>query len=106
MRDLTSKRIQVDEIWSFTYSKQKDVASAKAAPEHAGDTWTWTVIDADTKLIASYLVGGRDSEYVMWFMDNLRSRLANRVQLTSDGTAPTLRQSRAHSEPTWITLNS
>ena len=54
-------------------------------PEHAGDTWTWTAIDPDTKLIASYLVGGRDSEYAMWFMDDLRSRLANRVQLTSDG---------------------
>ena len=85
VRDLTSKRIQVDEIWSFTYSKQKNVATAKAAPEHAGDTWTWTAIDADTKLIASYLVGGRDSEYAMWFMDDLRSRLTNRVQLTSDG---------------------
>ena len=85
VRDLTSKRIQVDEIWSFTYAKQKNVGVAKAAPEHAGDTWTWTAIDADTKLIASYLVGGRDGEYAMWFMDDLRSRLANRVQLTSDG---------------------
>ena len=51
----------------------------------AGDTWTWTAIDADSKLIVSWLVGGRDSEYAMWFMDDLRSRLANRVQLTSDG---------------------
>ena len=85
VRDLTSKRIQVDEIWSFTYAKQKNVKTAKAAPEAAGDTWTWTAIDADTKLIASYLVGGRDGEYAMWFMDDLRSRLANRVQLTSDG---------------------
>ncbi len=85
VRDLTSKRIQVDEIWSFTYAKQKNVAGAKAAPVAAGDTWTWTAIDADTKLIASYLVGGRDGEYAMWFMDDLRSRLANRVQLTSDG---------------------
>ena len=85
VRGLTSKRIQVDEIWSFTYAKQKNVAGAKAAPAEAGDTWTWTAIDADTKLIASYLVGGRDSEYAMWFMDDLRSRLANRVQLTSDG---------------------
>ena len=85
VRNLTSKRIQVDEIWSFTHCKQKNVAIAQAAPEHAGDTWTWTAIDADTKLIASYLVGGRDSEYAMWFMDDLRSRLANRVQLTSDG---------------------
>ena len=85
VRGLTSKRIQVDEIWSFTYAKEKNVATAKVAPEVAGDTWTWTAIDADTKLIASYLVGGRDSEYAMWFMDDLASRLTNRVQLTSDG---------------------
>ena len=85
VRGLASKRIQVDEIWSFTYAKQKNVGTAKAAPEHAGDTWTWTAIDADTKLIAAYLVGGRDAEYAMWFMDDLRSRLADRVQLTSDG---------------------
>jgi IS1 family transposase len=56
-----------------------------AAPVGAGDTWTWTAIDADNKLIISWLVGGRDSEYAMVFMDDLRSRLANRVQLTSDG---------------------
>lgn len=84
-RDLTCKRVQVDEIWSFTYAKQKNVAMAKAAPEGAGDTWTWTAIDADTKLVMSWLVGGRDSEYAMAFMDDLAKRLANRVQLTSDG---------------------
>ena len=78
-------RVQVDEIWSFTYAKQKNVATAKGAPEGAGDTWTWTALDADSKLIVSYLVGGRDAEYAMWFMDDLASRLANRVQLTSDG---------------------
>ena len=83
--NLTSRRIQVDEIWSFTYAKQKNVATAKAAPEGAGDTWTWTAIDADTKLVMSWLVGGRDSEYAMGFMDDLAKRLANRVQLTSDG---------------------
>lgn len=80
-----AKRIQVDEIWSFTYAKQKNVPMAKAAPEGAGDTWTWTAIEADTKLIVSYFVGGRDGECAMWFMDDLRQRLANRVQLTSDG---------------------
>lgn len=85
LRNLTSKRVQVDEIWSFTYAKQKNVAIAKAAPEGAGDTWTWTAIDADTKLVMSWLVGGRDSEYAMGFMDDLAKRLANRVQLTSDG---------------------
>jgi transposase-like protein len=55
------------------------------APEWAGDTWTWTGIEADTKLIVSWLVGGRDGEYAMAFMDDLRSRLANRVQMTTDG---------------------
>ncbi|KQN26722.1 transposase [Sphingomonas sp. Leaf33] len=85
VRDVKAARVQVDEIWSFTYAKQKNVASAKEAPEGAGDTWTWTALDADSKLIVSYLVGGRDAEYAMWFMDDLAARLANRVQLTSDG---------------------
>ena len=80
-----ASRIQCDEIWSFTYAKAKNVASAKAAPENAGDTWTWTGIDADTKLIVSWLVGGRDGDYAIAFVDDLRSRLANRVQLTTDG---------------------
>jgi len=80
-----TRRVQVDEIWSFTYAKQKNVARAKTAPVEAGDTWTWTAIDADSKLMISWLVGGRDSQYAMPFMDDLRSRLANRVQLTSDG---------------------
>lgn len=85
IRDVKAKRIQVDEIWSFTYAKQKNVPMAKAAPDGAGDTWTWTAIEADTKLIVSYFVGGRDGECAMWFMDDLRQRLASRVQLTSDG---------------------
>ena len=85
VRNVKAARIQVDEIWSFTYAKQKNVASAKAAPEEAGDTWTWTALDADSKMIVSYLVGSRDAEYAMWFMDDLAARLANRVQLTSDG---------------------
>lgn len=85
VRNVKAKRVQVDEIWSFTYAKQKNVATAKAAPADAGDTWTWTAIEADTKLIVSYFVGGRDGECAMWFMDDLASRLANRVQLTSDG---------------------
>lgn len=84
-RNLTCKRIQVDEIWAFVYAKQKTVATAKAAPEGAGDVWTWTAIDADTKLIPSWFVGGRDSDAAMIFMEDLRDRLANRVQLTSDG---------------------
>jgi IS1 family transposase len=83
--NLTCKRIQVDEIWAFVYAKQKNVSTAKAAPANAGDVWTWTAIDADTKLIPSWFVGGRDSDAAIIFMDDLRSRLANRVQLTSDG---------------------
>lgn len=85
VRNVKAKRIQVDEIWSFTYAKQKNVATAKSAPDGAGDTWTWTAIEADTKLIVSYFVGGRDGECAMWFIDDLRARIANRVQLTSDG---------------------
>jgi IS1 family transposase len=85
VRDVKAKRVQVDEIWSFTYAKQKNVAKAKAAPALAGDTWTWTAIEADTKLIISWLVGGRDGEYALAFMDDVAKRLANRVQLTSDG---------------------
>lgn len=85
VRDVTASRIQCDEIWSFCYAKQKNVAKAKDAPAEAGDVWTWTAIDADTKLIVSYLIGGRDADYAIEFMDDLRSRLANRVQLTTDG---------------------
>jgi IS1 family transposase len=84
-RNVKASRVQVDEIWSLTYAKQKNVATAKDAPGGAGDTWTWTALDADSKMIVSYLVGGRDAEYGMWFMDDLAARLANRVQLTSDG---------------------
>jgi IS1 family transposase len=84
-RNLTCKRIQVDEIWAFVYAKQKNVPLAKKAPEGAGEVWTWTAIDADTKLIPSWFVGGRDSDSAMIFKDDLASRLANRVQLTSDG---------------------
>lgn len=85
VRGVKAKRIQCDEIWSFTYAKAKNVPNAKAAPDGAGDTWTWTGIEANSKLIVSWLVGGRDSEYAIAFMDDLRSRLANRVQLTTDG---------------------
>jgi len=85
VRNLTSKRIQVDEAWAFIYAKQKNVATAKAAPEGAGDVWTWVAMDADTKLVAGYFVGGRDGECAKWFIDDVAKRLANRVQLTSDG---------------------
>ncbi len=84
-RNLPCQRVQVDEIWSFVYAKAKNVEGAKAAPEEAGDVWTWTAIDADTKLVFSTLVGGRDAAFADAFIHDVASRLANRVQLTSDG---------------------
>ena len=85
VRNVKAERIQVDEIWSFCYAKQKNVESAKNAPDGAGDVWTWTAMDSGSKLVISWLVGGRDGEYALAFLDDLRQRLANRVQLTSDG---------------------
>lgn len=85
VRNVKAKRVQCDEIWSFCYSKQKNVASAKRQDLAYGDVWTWTAIDAGSKLVISYLSGGRDSSYAMGLMDDLRGRLANRVQLTTDG---------------------
>lgn len=85
VRGVKAKRVQVDEIWSFIYAKDKNVAGAKAAPDGAGDAWTWTALEADTKLIVSFFVGGRDGDCAKWFMDDVAARLATRVQLTSDG---------------------
>jgi IS1 family transposase len=85
LMNLKCKRIQVDEAWAFCYAKQKNVATAKKAPEGAGDIWTWVGLDAQSKLAVSWHVGGRDSEAAMIFMDDLAKRLATRVQLTSDG---------------------
>jgi IS1 family transposase len=85
VRDVKASRIQCDEIWSFCHAKQKNVATAKAAPEGAGDVWTWTAIDADTKLIVSYFVGDRSGDSAIELMDDLRDRIANRVQITTDG---------------------
>jgi len=85
VKDVKAKRIQCDEIWSFCYAKNKNVPTAKRKDVAYGDVWTWTGLDADSKLIVSWMVGGRDSDYAMGLMDDLRSRLANRVQLTTDG---------------------
>jgi len=85
LMNLACKRIQVDEAWAFCYAKQKNVPTAKAAPEGAGDIWTWVGLDAQSKLAVSWYVGGRDSDAAIIFMDDLAKRLANRVQLTSDG---------------------
>jgi IS1 family transposase len=85
VKGVKAKRVQVDEIWSFTYAKQKNVAAEKRAPDGAGDTWTWTAIEADTKLIISHFVGGRDGDCAAWFMQDVADRVATRIQLTSDG---------------------
>ncbi len=86
VKGVKARRVQVDEIWSFTYAKKKNVTQKIAEKvEGAGDTWTWTSIDADSKLMISWLVGGRSAEFALPFMNDLQSRLANRVQLTSDG---------------------
>ncbi len=85
LRNLPSKHIQCDELWSFCYAKQKNVPEEKQGRFGYGDVWTWIAIDADTKLVPSWLVGLRDAGYAFEFLKDLRGRLANRVQLTSDG---------------------
>jgi IS1 family transposase len=85
VHNVKASRVQCDEIWSFCYAKDKNVKAAKDAPAGAGDVWTWTAIDADTKLIVSYYVGDRSGESAMCLMDDLQARLSNRVQLTTDG---------------------
>jgi len=85
VRNVKAKRVQCDEIWSFCYAKAKNVESAKAAPTGAGNVWTWTAIDSDSKMILSWMVGGRDAETANFFMDDLAQRLANPIQLTTDG---------------------
>jgi IS1 family transposase len=84
VRGVKAKRVQCDEIWSFVYAKKRNVDDAKAAPDGAGDAWTWTALDADTKLIVSFLVANRDAPSAQTFMQDVASRLANRVQLTTD----------------------
>jgi IS1 family transposase len=83
--NLRCKRIQCDEVWSFVYAKEKNAPAAMKAQGRAGDVWTWTAIDADSKLIVSWLAGGRDAGYAHAFMSDVAARLANRVQLTTDG---------------------
>jgi len=85
VRNLTCKRVQCDEIWSFCYAKDKNVPEEKRGTFGFGDVWTWVAIDADTKLVASFTVGTRGAQTAKRFMDDLASRLANRVQLTTDG---------------------
>ena len=85
LRDLKSQRIQVDEIWAFVYAKRKNLPSHMKDRGDVGDAWTWTALDADSKLIVSWLVSDRSAEAAKEFMDDVASRLVRRVQLTSDG---------------------
>jgi IS1 family transposase len=87
--NLPCKKIQCDEIWSFIGCKQRNVEPMPDG-RHRGDAWTWTAIDADTKLIPCWHVGTRDADAAAYFMEDLASRLANRVQLTTDGYRPYL----------------
>lgn len=87
VRNVKSRRLQCDEIWSFNYCKKIKLSLAKAAPEKAGDVWTWTAIDADSKLIVSYLVGDRDGEHALAFIQDMAERITDRPQITTDGLA-------------------
>jgi IS1 family transposase len=85
MRNLTCKKLQVDEIWPFVYSKDKNVPEDKQGQFGYGDVWTFTAIDAETKIIPSWVVGLRDARFALNFANDLKSRLSNRVQITTDG---------------------
>jgi IS1 family transposase len=85
LRELPCKRLQVDEVWGFCYAKQKNVPADKAGRFGYGDVWAFTAVDAETKLIPTFLVGSRDAGCATEFMQDLAGRLANRVQLTTDG---------------------
>ncbi len=78
-------RIQCDEVWKFCLAKQKNLATAKAAQAGAGDIWTWTAIDADAKLMVSFVVRERSGQSTMVLMDDLRAHFSNRIQLIADG---------------------
>lgn len=85
VRNVSAKHVQADEIWAFCYAKARNVAEAKKAPQEAGDIWTWTAMDRDSKLMISYTVGDRSQATAREFMFDLASRLATRIQLTTDG---------------------
>lgn len=85
LRNIRSRRVQCDEIWSFVYAKQKNVPLPLKGHFGIGDVWTWTALDADSKLMISWAIGPRDGDTAYEFMRDLADRLANRVQLTTDG---------------------
>lgn len=96
-RNLTCKKIQCDEIWSFCYAKTTNVPEEKKGEFGYGDVWTWVSMDADTKLVPCWLVGPRTSDAAHEFIHDLASRLANRVQLTTDAISRILRRSKVRS---------
>ncbi len=87
VRNVKAKRIQCDEIWTFNYCKDAKVAMAKAAPACAGSTWTWTAIEAQSKLMISWLVADRTGESALAFIQDMASRIVDRPQITTDGLA-------------------
>jgi IS1 family transposase len=87
VRNVHSRRLQCDEIWQFNFCKKVKLPTAKNAPEKAGDVWTWTAIDVDSKLIVSYLTGDRDGAHALELIGDLAERLADRPQITTDGLA-------------------
>lgn len=90
IRNLTCKRIQCDEIWSFCFAKDKNLSEEMKGKFGFGSVWTWTALDADSKLMVSYLVGERSTPYAIKFISDLAARLAHRVQVTTDGHRPYL----------------
>jgi IS1 family transposase len=91
VRGLKSERVQCDEIWAFVHSKQKNVPAEHEGEFGYGDVWTWTALDADSKLIVSYYIGKRDAQDAQAFVGDLAQRLTARVQLTTDGNYPYLK---------------
>lgn len=85
VRNIKAKSIQADEIWSFCYSKDKNIPKDKRDVLGIGSVWTWTAIDADSKLIISYACGLRDADWAKAFIDDLSSRVTSRIQITTDG---------------------
>jgi IS1 family transposase len=83
--NLKSERVQIDELWSFVAAKQKNITPAIAARGYAGDAWTFVAIDADSKLVLSWMVGDRNAKTAKTFLDDVAGRLSNRIQLTTDG---------------------
>jgi hypothetical protein len=85
LRNLSCQRIECDEIWSFCYAKEKNVPEGKRGQFGYGDVWTFVATDADTKLVVSWLIALREPQYALEFFKDIRGRIANRVQLTTDG---------------------